>query len=99
MPGAGDLLRRRRLRRGARVLVPQGADHAADHAAQALSTEAARRLPAGVEGAMIAARRNLLRRRSGHEHGRVTYVELFFDLVFVFAVTQLSHGLLEHLTL
>ena len=29
---------------------------------------------------------------------RVTYVELFFDLVFVFAVTQLSHGLLEHLT-
>jgi low temperature requirement protein LtrA len=48
---------------------------------------------------MIAARRNLLRRRGGHEHGRVTYVELFFDLVFVFAVTQLSHGLLEHLTL
>ena len=29
---------------------------------------------------------------------RVTFVELFFDLVFVFAVTQLSHGLLEHLT-
>ena len=28
----------------------------------------------------------------------VTFVELFFDLVFVFAVTQLSHGLLEHLT-
>jgi low temperature requirement protein LtrA len=25
-------------------------------------------------------------------------IELFFDLVFVFAVTQLSHGLLEHLT-
>jgi low temperature requirement protein LtrA len=29
----------------------------------------------------------------------VTYVELFFDLVFVFAVTQLSHHLLEHLTI
>ena len=33
-----------------------------------------------------------------HDHARVTYVELFFDLVFVFAVTQLSHILLEHLT-
>jgi low temperature requirement protein LtrA len=28
----------------------------------------------------------------------VTNVELFYDLVFVFAVTQLSHGLLEHRT-
>jgi low temperature requirement protein LtrA len=27
------------------------------------------------------------------------FVELFFDLVFVFAVTQLSHALLEHFTL
>jgi low temperature requirement protein LtrA len=44
------------------------------------------------------ARRNYLRERSGHDHHRVTYVELFFDLVFVFAVTQLSHGLLAHLT-
>ena len=34
----------------------------------------------------------------GTAHSRVTFVELFFDLVFVFAVTQLSHGLLEHLT-
>src|SRR5262245_34230173 len=32
----------------------------------------------------------------GHE---VTSFELFFDLVFVFAVTQLSHLLLGHLTL
>ncbi|RAI43514.1 hypothetical protein CH341_13935 [Rhodoplanes roseus] len=38
-----------------------------------------------------------MRRRSA-EHERVTYVELFFDLVFVFAVTQLSHLLLEHPT-
>jgi low temperature requirement protein LtrA len=35
----------------------------------------------------------------GDDHPRVTFVELFFDLVFVFAVTQLSHLLLEHLTL
>jgi low temperature requirement protein LtrA len=45
------------------------------------------------------ARANLLRVRGGHETSRVTYVELFFDLVFVFAVTQLSHALLEHLSL
>ena len=46
----------------------------------------------------FAARANHLRARGGHENSRVTYVELFYDLVFVFAVTQLSHGLLEHLT-
>jgi low temperature requirement protein LtrA len=45
------------------------------------------------------ASKNLLRLRGAHEHGRVTYVELFFDLVFVFAVTQLSHLLMEHLSL
>ncbi len=32
-------------------------------------------------------------------HARVTNAELFFDLVFVFAVTQLSHTLLHHFTL
>jgi low temperature requirement protein LtrA len=48
---------------------------------------------------VIFARKNLLRPRGGHDHARVTYAELFFDLVFVFAVTQLSHGLLAHLTL
>ena len=41
---------------------------------------------------------HLLRARKGHEHARVTFVELFFDLVFVFAVTQLSHTLLAHFT-
>jgi low temperature requirement protein LtrA len=46
----------------------------------------------------FGARENLLRERGDHAHGRVTFVELFFDLVFVFAVTQLSHALLEHLT-
>ncbi|NHN87129.1 low temperature requirement protein A [Acetobacter conturbans] len=39
----------------------------------------------------------LLRPRDGH-HARVTNEELFFDLVYVFAITQLSHGLLHHLT-
>ncbi|HVY42800.1 MAG TPA: low temperature requirement protein A, partial [Hyphomicrobiaceae bacterium] len=42
--------------------------------------------------------RGLLRSRSEEGHTRVTYVELFFDLVFVFAVTQLSHLLLGQLT-
>ncbi len=41
---------------------------------------------------------SLLRERRAESHGRVTFVELFFDLVFVFAVTQLSHSLLEHLS-
>jgi len=40
-----------------------------------------------------APRRLLLRDRSGAQ--RVTNIELFFDLVYVFAVTQLSHHLLE----
>jgi low temperature requirement protein LtrA len=38
----------------------------------------------------------LLRERKPDQHHRVTYVELFFDLVFVFAVTQISHFLLAH---
>lgn len=40
----------------------------------------------------------LLRARDGG-HARVGFVELFFDLVFVFAVTQLSHSLMAHPTL
>lgn len=36
----------------------------------------------------------LLRRRDHSDAGRVGTVELLFDLVFVFAVTQLSHALL-----
>ncbi len=48
---------------------------------------------------LSAAESGLLRVRHGRDHHRVTFVELFFDLVFVFAVTQLSHGLLNHLTL
>lgn len=39
----------------------------------------------------------LLRERDGG-HARVGFAELFYDLVFVFAITQLSHALLAHLT-
>lgn len=39
----------------------------------------------------------LLRARDGR-HARVGFAELFYDLVFVFAITQLSHALLEHQT-
>lgn len=42
--------------------------------------------------------KTLLRQRSLHDSGKVSMVELFFDLVFVFAITQLSHGLLAHLS-
>jgi low temperature requirement protein LtrA len=45
----------------------------------------------------MTTRPSLLRSRDSH--ARVTNVELFFDLVFVFAVTQLSHTLVEHLNL
>src|ERR671921_613978 len=38
-----------------------------------------------------------LRRPAGTEQ-RATWLELFYDLVFVFAVTQISHLLLAHLT-
>jgi low temperature requirement protein LtrA len=41
---------------------------------------------------------DLRRNRNGGPQ-RVTNIELFFDLVYVFAVTQLSHYLLHHLTL
>src|SRR5437763_6530996 len=46
---------------------------------------------------MTAAARASLRRQSGVEQ-RTTALELFYDLVFVFAVTQVSHLLLRHLT-
>jgi low temperature requirement protein LtrA len=39
----------------------------------------------------------LLGERVPGKHAEVTFVELFFDPVFVFAVTQVSHGLAEHL--
>ena len=47
---------------------------------------------------MASGNHSLLRERGERENTKVTFVELFFDLVFVFAVTQLSHSLLEHFT-
>lgn len=49
--------------------------------------------------ASVAFRKSLFRNRDDEHGGKVTNIELFFDLVFVFAITQLSHRLLEHLTL
>ncbi|MGH8491752.1 MAG: low temperature requirement protein A [Moraxellaceae bacterium] len=42
---------------------------------------------------------SMLRLRSEHGHNKVTFIELFFDLIFVFAITQLSHLLLHHFSL
>ena len=36
--------------------------------------------------------------RDHRHHAKVTNEELFFDLIYAFAITQLSHRLLEHLT-
>src|SRR5918912_234537 len=41
---------------------------------------------------------NVLRAQARDETPEVTTPELFFDLVYVFAVTQISHTLHEHLT-
>src|ERR671928_982840 len=38
------------------------------------------------------------RRRVTGQEQRASSLELFYDLVFVFAITQVSHLLLEHLT-
>jgi low temperature requirement protein LtrA len=49
---------------------------------------------------MTSERATLMRAGSADESDphRVTNIELFFDLVYVFAVTQLSHYLLDHPT-
>jgi low temperature requirement protein LtrA len=52
--------------------------------------------PPGAPARRAARTATLLRDRSGVQ--RVTNIELFFDLVYVFAVTQLSHYLLDHPT-
>ena len=58
--------------------------------------------PAGGVGAAFAAAnqraRSSVLRGHGGGHAPVSYLELFFDLVFVFAITQLSHSLHHHLT-
>jgi low temperature requirement protein LtrA len=55
--------------------------------------------PSWFARAGLLPRIGLLRSRGDHEQGKVTNIELFFDLVFVYAVTQLSHTLLHHLNL
>ena len=101
MPAAGRLLPRRWLRRAARLwfthppvtLPPRG------HADAALPAEAAGRLHRRAEARPDVRAQEPAAPARRPRHARVTFVELFFDLVFVFAVTQLSHGLLVHLTL
>lgn len=46
----------------------------------------------------VSTSSSMLRHHTNNGH-RVTPIELFFDLVFVLTITQLSHTLLEHLTL
>ena len=62
-----------------------------------MATTPEARRPAGIGAALAAAearaRRSLLRNHNGG-HAPVNMIELFFDLVYVFAVTQLSHFLL-----
>ncbi|WP_426594056.1 low temperature requirement protein A [Cellulomonas sp. McL0617] len=50
----------------------------------------------GTGGGRWGMRADVLRHGAGHDSSRVGYIELFFDLVFVFAVTQLSHMLIHH---
>jgi len=47
---------------------------------------------------MRRAERPVLLRESTGYHHKVDFVELFFDLVFVFAITQVSHTLIEDFT-
>jgi low temperature requirement protein LtrA len=42
--------------------------------------------------------RNLLRVKGSPGGSKVTFLELFFDLVFVFSISQLSHALAAHYT-
>lgn len=51
-------------------------------------------MPHDLTRRLFAARDDLTRRRDDPTGQKVTNIELFFDLVFVFAVTQLSHSLL-----
>ncbi|MBB3108809.1 low temperature requirement protein LtrA [Paenibacillus phyllosphaerae] len=41
----------------------------------------------------------LIRSRGTNNTGKVSFIELFFDLIFVFAISQLSHTFLEDLSL
>ena len=61
-----------------------------------MSAERPPSIGAAVAAAKRQASRSLMREHHGG-HASVSNLELFFDLVFVFAITQLSHYLLVHL--
>ena len=52
-----------------------------------------------AEDRKAQARRKLLRVRDADGNSDVNHMELFFDLVYVFSVSQLSHYLLHHPTI
>lgn len=58
--------------------------------------------PSPALGAALASARDKAKRSLLREHGggvaKVSYLELFFDLVYVFAITQLAHSLVDNLS-
>ncbi len=52
-------------------------------------------LPESKPDGPVGSPESLLRNHDGG-HAPVSYLELFFDLVYVFAITQVSHFLLKH---
>src|SRR5437899_12728011 len=83
-----------------RLPVAQGTDGRRAPRAGAADRSAGKLIePAGARAmAADTARGALFRPIVPNQHSRVTYAELFFDLVFVFAVTQISHTLLGNFT-
>src|SRR5712675_1692850 len=83
-----------------RLPVAQGTDGRRAPRAGAADRSAGKLIePAGARAmAADTARGALFRAIVPNQHSRVTYAELLFDLVFVFAVTQVSHTLLGRLT-
>ncbi len=69
---------------------------AGDTSERGTEPEGAAERESAEHGERERVRRRWLRSRVAHRHHRVSFVELFFDLVFVFALTQLSHHLLDH---
>src|SRR4051794_20014712 len=86
-----------------RLSIPEGTDggRAARAGAANRGTWRTGGLAAGSEVSLMAGnnpRGAMYRPSVPNQHSRVTYAELLFDLVFVFAVTQISHTLLGRFT-
>lgn len=47
---------------------------------------------------ILGGREGWLRAKGSKNESKVSFVELFFDLVFVFSISQLAHSLAEHFT-